>query len=117
MAAVEVLSEHDVLTDGGRNSQVAAFLGIDKSTAMRRTRAATTRGFLHNLETGRGRPARLISGDPVPDDASFLPTVDELERLHGCVPIETDYPRSGWDVADSTETEGSVGILVAEADE
>jgi hypothetical protein len=116
IAAVEVLSERDVLMDGVRNTQVAAALGIDKSTAMRRTRTAVTRGFLHNLETGRGRPARLLIGDPVPDDASFLPTVEELARLHGCAAIETDYPRSAWDIGDLVEPETPVETPVGEGD-
>lgn len=117
IAAVARLAEREVLMDGVSQTQVAKDLGIDKSTAMRRTRTAIARGFLRNLETGRGRPARLVPGDPVPDDASFLPSVEELERLHGCTLIETDYPRSAWDIGDSTETETRAEVLAGEADE
>ena len=64
--------------------QIAAGIGIDKSSASRRVRSATERGYLRNLEDRRGRPARLVLGDPLPADMTILPTVDELERLHGC---------------------------------
>jgi hypothetical protein len=87
--------------------RVAAQLGIDKSSASRRVRAATERGYLRNLEDRRGRPARLVLGDPLPADVTILPTAEELERLHGCsavgggnnpgdVPlaVEDDYPRA-----------------------
>lgn len=39
------------------------------------------RGYVKNLEERKGRPARLVLGDPLPDDIEILPTV---ERLHGC---------------------------------
>jgi hypothetical protein len=90
--------------------QVAAQLGIDKSSASRRVRSATERGYLRNLEDHRGRPSRLVIGDPLPAEMTILPTVEELERLHGCsgvgegtnpgdVPLAVgdDYPRSAWD--------------------
>ena len=44
-------------------------------------RAAIDRGYIKNLEDRRGRPARLVLGDPLPDDVEILPSV---ERLHGC---------------------------------
>jgi hypothetical protein len=39
------------------------------------------RGYVKNLEDKKGRPARLIPGDPLPDDIDILPTP---ERLQGC---------------------------------
>src|SRR5829696_5102017 len=60
---------------------VARELKLDNSTALRRVRAATDRGHLENLEDRKGRPARLVLGDPLPDDAEVLPSV---ERLRGC---------------------------------
>jgi hypothetical protein len=46
----------------------------------------------------------LTIGDSLPADATVLPTVAELERLHGCsheagefdLPVEQDYPASAW---------------------
>jgi hypothetical protein len=61
--------------------RLAEELKLDKSAAWRRVRAAIDRGYAKNLEERKGRPARLVPGDPLPDDLEILPTV---ERLHGC---------------------------------
>jgi hypothetical protein len=61
--------------------KLAGELSLDKSSAWRRVRAAIDRGYVKNLEERRGRPARLVPGDPLLDDLEVLPT---LERLHGC---------------------------------
>jgi len=83
-ATVEKVAELTVA--GGETTvvQVAARLGIDKSSASRRVRAALEHGYLKNLEDRRGRPSRLALGDPLPAEVTILPTVEELERLHGC---------------------------------
>ena len=60
---------------------LAEELELDKSAAWRRARTAMDRGYLKNLEDRKGRPARLVPGDPLPDDIEILPT---SERLHGC---------------------------------
>lgn len=62
-------------------AQVARQLTLDKSAAWRRVRAAIERGYLRNLEEGKGRAARLVPGDPLPEDQPILP---EPERLQGC---------------------------------
>jgi hypothetical protein len=36
------------------------------------------RGYLVNLETRRGRPARIVLGDPMPDMVKLLPDPGEL---------------------------------------
>jgi hypothetical protein len=59
-------------------SRVAKHLELDKSAVSRRVQAAIARGFLKNLETGRGRPARLVLGDPLPDDQQILPRAEDL---------------------------------------
>lgn len=96
-------ASEDPLGEGLTVTRVAAVLGLDKASALRRVRHAIDKGFLKNLEEHRGRPARLVSGEPMPDDAALLPTIAELERLHGCIPIdgdtenvELDYPGSAW---------------------
>src|SRR5215211_5460966 len=61
--------------------KLAGELKLDKSSTWRRVKAAIDRGYLKNLEDRRGRPAKLVPGDPLPDDLEVLPTV---ERLHGC---------------------------------
>jgi hypothetical protein len=83
-ATVEKVAKLTIAGDETTVVQVAAQLGIDKSSASRRVRAATERGYLKNLEDHRGRPSRLALGDPLPAEMTILPTVEELERLHGC---------------------------------
>jgi hypothetical protein len=62
--------------------QVADRLGIDKSNATRRIKAAIKAGYLVNDELRKGQPMRLALGDPMPvEDMDVLPTV---ERLRGC---------------------------------
>ncbi len=63
--------------------QLADELGLDKSSAMRRARVATSRGYLKNLETRRGQPAKLVVGEPLPGELEILPHAD---RLRGCAP-------------------------------
>jgi len=60
---------------------VAQRLGLDVSSASRRVRAATAKGYVRNLEDSRGRPSRLVPGDPMPDRFEILPLP---ERLHVC---------------------------------
>ena len=61
-------------------------LNLDKSSTSRRAKEALARGYLKNLEDKRGRPARLVLGDPLPDEIAVLPTKETLEAevLHGC---------------------------------
>ena len=62
-------------------------LKLDKSAVSRRVKGALADGFLKNNEEKRGKPARLVVGDPLPDDVAFLPTADQVPgavaRLHG----------------------------------
>jgi hypothetical protein len=114
--AIRDLETHDPLGEGLTVGAVARKLGIDKSSASRRIRVATERGYLRNLEDHRGRPARLVLGDAMPGDVGVLPTASELERLHGCtpdqgdieVPLEADYPPSAWAVEPSLGLWGPV---------
>lgn len=72
---------------------VSRALGLDESAGWRRVRAAAERGFVRNLENQRGRPARLVLGDPLPEDQPVLPDATTLERLHGCSVAEGDAER------------------------
>ncbi|MCC6982497.1 MAG: MarR family transcriptional regulator [Bauldia sp.] len=67
---------------------VARACHVDKSAASRRVKVAVQAGYLINNQTSRGRPSRLVLGDPLPGDAEILPLPDavndEAERLHGC---------------------------------
>lgn len=60
---------------------VAKQLKMDKSSAQRRVYAAISRGYLRNLEEKKGRPARLVIGDKMPEDIAILPPA---ETIGGC---------------------------------
>lgn len=60
---------------------VAQELRLDKSAALRRVRAAIDRGHLKNIEDRKGRPARIVLGDPIAGEVEVLPSV---EKLRGC---------------------------------
>jgi len=67
------------------NQEVADKLRIDKSAASRRVRGAIGRGYLENLEGSRGRAARLVLGDEMPEDAEILPAPEDLGGAsNGC---------------------------------
>jgi hypothetical protein len=60
---------------------LAEELKLDKSAAWRRARSAMDRGYLENKEERKGRPAKLVVADALPDDMEILPAP---ERLQGC---------------------------------
>jgi hypothetical protein len=59
-------------------AQLAKALELDKGTVSRRVKVALDREYLRNLETRRGKPARLTLGDPLPGDSDLLPAVATL---------------------------------------
>jgi len=79
VAAVAALKEKHAA--GVTFLQLGERLGMDKSAAMRRARVAMNRGYLKNLETRRGQPAKLTPDEPLPSEVVILPTV---ETLTGC---------------------------------
>ena len=82
VAAVVALREgHEA---GVTSVQLGERLGLDKSAARRRAMVAVERGYLKNLEDKKGKPARLVPGEPLPGEITILPTVETLtERWHG----------------------------------
>jgi hypothetical protein len=64
-----------------KQADLRKVLKLDKSVVSRRVAAALDAGLLRNLEDRKGRPARLVLGDPLPDEIELLPTP---ARLHGC---------------------------------
>ena len=85
----EVVGTVAQLADDGEvtQKQIADETGLDKGSVSRRVRAALDGGYLLNKEEKRGRPHRLVVGDPLPDDLEILPTVEEL---HGCTVARGD---------------------------
>jgi hypothetical protein len=70
-----------------RQADLARALKLDKSSISRRVATTLDSGFLKNLEDRKGRPARLVLGDPLPADLELLPSADRLageDLLHGC---------------------------------
>jgi hypothetical protein len=71
--------------DYATNKAVAEELEIDKAAASRRVRTAIGRGYLENQEERKGRPARLVLGEKMPEDQEILPAPEDLEReMSGC---------------------------------
>ena len=65
---VQAVAQHPGIsvTALGRN------LGIDKSTASRRVDQAIEKGYLVNADDRKGYSARLILGEPLPEDAWYF---------------------------------------------
>jgi hypothetical protein len=80
--SVEAVSR--LLKEGDEESVSAKALGqelnLEKGPVSRRVRLAIEAGFLKNLEDRKGKAARLVLGDPMPEDLQILPTAEELER-------------------------------------
>jgi hypothetical protein len=70
-----------------KQSDLVRKLRLDKSAISRRVAAAIDLGVLRNLEDRKGRPARLVLGEPIPDDVEILPGP---ARLRGCAVDEGD---------------------------
>jgi hypothetical protein len=60
--------------------QLARALRLDKSVVSRRVAKAVELGYLRNLETRRGQPARVVLADDIPDQVSLLPEPEVLEQ-------------------------------------
>ena len=76
-----------------RQTDLKSALKLDKSVISRRVAAAVDGGFLKNLEDRKGRPARLVLGDPLPANREVLPAPNQLaesELLHGCAQNSPD---------------------------
>lgn len=91
-AVVALRPDHD---DGVPLPALAAALDLDRSVVSRRWRVARDGGYLVNLEDKRGRPARLVVGEPLPEEIKILPEPSDLD---GCCTIarapEGDTPPS-----------------------
>jgi hypothetical protein len=75
--AVEAVRDLD-REHGATKREVATALEIDVQAAYRRLKAASSAGYVRNLETGRGKAARWALGDPLPEDVKLLPEAGGL---------------------------------------
>ena len=71
-------------------------LGLDRTSVGRRVKVATEQGYLQNLEWQRGRPARIVPGDPLADERRVLPVPEELLDEE---PDDDDPPVGGRDAS------------------
>lgn len=86
---------------------IAKALHLDKSAALRRVRVAIDREYLKNLETRKGRPARIAMGDALPADVPVLPPVADL--LDGCtVAARTEGVSTNTGAEDAASAEPDV---------
>jgi hypothetical protein len=63
-------------------------LELHRSNVSRRVRAALSETYLRNLEERKGKPYRLVIGDPMPENVPILPEPDDLLRC--CAHMEGD---------------------------
>jgi hypothetical protein len=95
----ETVSAVADLLAGGREevnqADIKKALKLDKSAVSRRANAALEAGLLRNLEDRKGRPARLVLGDPLSAEIELLP---KPKRLHGCAVAEGDKQAPPADV-------------------
>jgi hypothetical protein len=91
--------------DGVRQNALAKELDLDRSTVSRRVRKALDGGYLRNLEQHRGKPHRLVSGDPLPEEQVILPDPEALAEggVRGCTVAEIPPPADNGR-PESTET-------------
>ena len=76
------------LLDGGKEEVTQAdlrkALRLERGPVSRRVAGAIDRGFLKNNEIRKGRPARLVLGDPMPEEVEILPPVEALQEPFHC---------------------------------
>ena len=80
-------------------------LGLAKSTINYRVKRALKGGWIQNLEKRRGYSSRLVRGGPLPEDASPLPTVNELANLFEHPTHSNGYSNGAQAIAGVRRTE------------
>jgi hypothetical protein len=76
--------------EGVSQAALCKELNLDKAAISHRVRKAIDGGYVVNLETKDGLPARLVLGEPLPDEVEVLPKSDRwaVEELFEGVPEE-----------------------------
>lgn len=82
--------------EGATVTAIAKYLEIDKSNASRRVRQAAGSGYIRNMEDKRGRPARWVAGDPLPEAVEVLPqpatlSISETHATSSCCAVALLY--------------------------
>jgi hypothetical protein len=86
----------DLLANGRedvKQTDIKKVLDLDKSVVSRRVAAALDAGVLRNLEDRKGKPARLVLGDPLPEEIELLPKPERLyaSTANGVAPDSFDF--------------------------
>jgi hypothetical protein len=76
--ATVIAVEEAAAPEGVSLSTLADKLNLDKATVSRRWRVARDHGYLRNLESQKGKAARIVLGDPLPDELELLPPAEAL---------------------------------------
>lgn len=64
-------------------SEIARALKLDRSSGKRRVDDALAKGYLRDENEGKqGTHARIVLGDPLPEDVELLPSVERLWQAH-----------------------------------
>lgn len=82
-----------LLKEGANEVTITALadaLKLDRSATSRRVTVAVSRGYLKNLEDRKRRTARVVLGDPLPEQADVLPSPSVLHAEN--VPAHFNYP-------------------------
>ena len=83
--AVQAMNRLDVSL-----TTLARQLKLEKSTVSARVHKAIARGFLVNNESQKGLPARIVLGDPLPEELQVLPPPEVFEGDCSGVRSESD---------------------------
>jgi len=91
-------------------ADLAKRLGLDKSAASRRYRAAAQAGYLENTETRKGHTAKIELGELLPEDRELLP---HPEVLTCCSDLKggRDTPLPSLDNADGAGDPDSLELF------
>ncbi len=120
VAAVRTLTGQDGATLAARLREdsdatislaaIARALKVDKSAASRRVSVARDRGYLRNLETKRGQPARIALGEPLPEETPILPEPEVVRARCSVAGVTAGIPApSPLARAPAVETEPTNG--------
>ena len=82
-AVQSLLAEMEDASVGVKLKPVADMLELERSAASRRVQVARDGGYIENLESKKGKPMRLVLGDPLPDKVDVFPTVEVLAEAMG----------------------------------
>jgi hypothetical protein len=92
--AVDVVNRLET-AEGVKVAAVAAQLGMERSAASRRLASARSRGYLVNLESKRGQPARYALDAPMPGEVAVLPEPEAVCTAHPCAHLDAHPEPAG----------------------